>query len=102
MKGMRVKVVEEVADGVSIGMEDKMMDGVKDAIDDGMKESVGDVTRNGTVSIEDVVLPLVGHDVKVPRNEVGGWIVEMLQQECLQMHSFKHNVRCSPLLCWLL
>ena len=54
-----------------------------------MEENLGDV------SIEDVVIPMVGHDVQMPDNEVKQWITDLLSEDQLTFQSFKHKIRCS-------
>ncbi|ELT96146.1 hypothetical protein CAPTEDRAFT_160486 [Capitella teleta] len=85
----------------------------------GMKPVVGDLvkipsTENGVSSrdsiriltpddvadfhITDVVLPLPGHDVQLPGNEVSDWYLQLLAADELSMQHFKHKVRdyCMP------
>ncbi|ELU02358.1 hypothetical protein CAPTEDRAFT_224192 [Capitella teleta] len=48
--------------------------------------------------ITDVVLPLPGHDVQLPGNEVSDWYLQLLAADELSMQHFKHKVRdyCMP------
>ena len=44
-------------------------------------------------SVHDVVLPLPGFDVQYPHNEVEGWYTDLLEQDGLQIDSFKNKIR---------
>ena len=69
------------------------------AIDDGcqqrkkLKPIVLDESNIADYSIEDVVLPLPGHDIAYPANQVAQWYNELLQTDGMADTGFKQSVK---------
>ncbi|XP_068212996.1 pseudouridylate synthase 7 homolog isoform X2 [Palaemon carinicauda] len=47
-----------------------------------------------TTPITDVLLPLPGHKIEFPQNEVKDWYIELLEADKLSIADLKHRVKC--------
>lgn len=52
-----------------------------------------DETNLSEYRTEDIVLPMPGHDVIYPNNEVGQWYESILSEDDLTLHSLKHKIK---------
>ncbi|RNA28268.1 pseudouridylate synthase 7 -like protein [Brachionus plicatilis] len=72
----------------------------------GLKPAIGDLVRSESnqvihltennlecYSIEDVILPLPGHNILYPQNEIKDFYVEVLKSDGLTLESFKNKIK---------